>query len=141
MWDAQTFKIELWIEDDVFAEIGLQQGTIFRLENVERQRVIAFFNRVNDFFKLGKHRLPKERASNVVDLPIDQVGAHFWIACLLEQMMGEQLFVKSRGDLGEKDRVIVILKSLRTLGEKSVHRMARLVGQMPLAHAQSLRRM
>ena len=33
-----------------------------------------------DFFEFGKHRLAKERAANVVDLAVDDVGAHFRVA-------------------------------------------------------------
>ncbi len=97
-----------------FAEVGLKQRAIFRFENIERQRIAAFLDRVDDLLELGEHRLPEERAADVVDLAVDDVGAHLWIVGLLEQMMSEQLFVEGGGDLGEKDRIIVILKGLRS---------------------------
>ena len=81
------------------------------------------------FLELGEHRLPEERAADVVDLPVDDVGAHLRIVGLLEQMMREQLFVKSGRDFREEDRVIVVLKRLRALREPGVHRVAGLVRQ------------
>ena len=82
---------------------------------------------MDDLFKLGKHRLPEKCAANVVDLPINNVSAHFRIARLLEQMMREQFFIEGRRHFGEKNRIIVILVLLRFSREPAVHRMAGLV--------------
>ena len=76
---------------------------------------------MNDFFELSEHRLPKNRAANVVDLSINDVSAHLWIARLFEQMMREQLFVEGRCNLGQENRVLVILKALRLLRKPGVH--------------------
>ena len=35
---------------------------------------------MNHFFEFCEHRLPEKRAANVVDLPVDNVSAHFRIA-------------------------------------------------------------
>ena len=102
---------------------------IFRLENVEGERVAAFLDRVNDFLELGEQRLSKKGAANVVDLAVDDVGAHFFVGGFFEKMMGEQLFVKRRGDFGEKDGVIVVLVELRPLREPGMHRVAGFVGE------------
>src|SRR5437660_11327730 len=123
MRDAQTFEIERRIEREIVREISREQIVILRLKTVEGQRVAAFFDGVNDFLELSEHRLSKKRAANVVDLPIDDVSAHFRIAGLLEEMMGEQFLVKGGGDLRQKNRVIVILIFLRFLREPTVHRM------------------
>ena len=94
---------------------------IFRFENIERKRVAAFLDGMNDFLEFGEHRLPEKRAAQIVDLSIDDISAHLRIARLLEQMMREQLFVKRRCNLGQKNRVLVILKQLRILREPTVH--------------------
>ena len=85
MRDAQAFQIEFGIEHELGAEISLEQRAIFALENVERQRFAAFLDRMDDLLKLGEHRLPEDRAANVIDLPVDDVGAHLRVGRLLEQ--------------------------------------------------------
>ena len=50
---------------------------------------------MNDFLELGEHRLPEEGAADVVDLAVDDVGAHLFVARLLQEVMGQELFVKS----------------------------------------------
>ncbi len=97
---------------------------IFRLENVERECVAVFLERVNNFFELGEHGLSKKRAANVVDLPVDDVSAHFRIARLFEQMMREQFLVEGRCNLGQKNRIIVVLKALRFLRKRGMHGVA-----------------
>src|SRR6266446_8953316 len=127
MRNAQAFQIKLRIENEIFREVALEKFAILRFENVERERVAAFLDRVDDLLKLGKHRLPKERAAKIVDLSIDDKSAHLRIACLLEEMMGEQLFVECRCNLGQKNRVLIILKALRLLRKPSVHLVCRLL--------------
>jgi hypothetical protein len=127
MRDAQAFQIELRIKHDTIPEIGLKQHTVFRFENVEGQGVAAFFDRMNDLLELGEHRLAEQGAANVVDLAVDDVGAHFSVFGLLEKMMRQQLLVEGGGDFGQEDRVIVILVGLRPLREPGVHRVPRLV--------------
>ena len=127
MRDPKALEIELRIEHEIFREISREQFVIFSFEGVQGQRVAAFFDLVDDPFKFGEHCLPEQCAANVVDLPINDVSAHFWIARLAEQMMGEQFFIECRRHFGEKNRVIVILILLRFLGEPGVHRMAGLV--------------
>ena len=100
---------------------------VFRFENVERERVAAFFERVDDFLELGEHGLPEERAADVINFAIDEVGARLRVVGLFEEMMCEQLFVKGGGDFSEKDRVVVILVALRLLREPGVHRVPGLV--------------
>ena len=68
MRDAEAFQIELGIEHEIFSKIGFEQLVIFRFENVERQRVAAFLDRVDDFLELGKHGLPEKRAAHIIDL-------------------------------------------------------------------------
>ena len=102
---------------------------ILRFETVQGQRVAVFLNFVNDLFELGEHGLPEERAANVVDLPINDVSAHFGIARLLEQMMSQQLLIEGRCHFGQENRIIVILILLRFLREPGVHGMAGLVRQ------------
>ena len=55
---------------------ALKQLAVFAFESVERQGVARFLDRVDDLFEFGKHGLPKERAADVVDLPVDDVGPH-----------------------------------------------------------------
>ena len=68
---------------------------ILGFENIERKRVAAFFDFMNDLLELGEHRLPEEGAADVVDLAVDDVGAHLFVARFLQEVMGQELFVKS----------------------------------------------
>src|SRR6267378_7256444 len=94
MRNAQAFQIQLGIEHNVFGKINFEQRVILRPENVKRQRVATLLNGVNNSFKLSKHGLPEQCAAQVVDLPIDNVGAHLRIVRCVEQVMGEQFLVK-----------------------------------------------
>src|SRR5438045_2872574 len=129
MRNAKAFQIELRIENKILREVDLEKFAVLRLENVERKRVAAFLNRVDDLLKLGEHCLPKQRAAKIVDLPVNDISAHLRIACLLEQMMAEQLFVECRRDLGQKDWVLVILTTLRFLRKPGVTRAAAFLTQ------------
>src|SRR5213080_19310 len=129
MRDPQTLQVELWIENKIVSEVDLKKLPVLRLEDVERERVAAFLDPVDNPFKLGKHRLPKQCAAKIVDLSIDEISAHLRIACLPEQMMGKQLFVERRCDLGQKNWILVILKTLRFLRKPGVHRVTGFVRQ------------
>src|SRR4030095_16871859 len=96
MRDAQAFEIELGIEHNAGPKVGCEQLAILVLENLERQRGAAFLERMNDFLEFRKHCLPEESTANVVDLTVDNVGAHLRIVRLLEEIVRQQLFVKSR---------------------------------------------
>ena len=62
------------------------------------------FNGVDDFLKLSKHGLPEKRAPQIVDLPVDDVGAHLRIASRFEQMIGEKFLAERRCNLGQENR-------------------------------------
>jgi len=108
----RAFQIELGVEHEILSKIRFEELVILRFENIERKRVPAFLDRVNDFLERGKHRLPEKCAAQIVDLSIDDIGAHLRIARLLEQMMRKQLFVEGRGNLRQENRVLVILKTV-----------------------------
>ena len=109
---AQTFELKLGIDCNGIAKISIEQFAILVLKNIERERIPAFFDGMDDFFEFGEHRLPEERPTDIVDLTVNDVGSHFWITGLFEQEMRQQLFVERACDLGQKNRVIVILKEL-----------------------------
>ena len=94
MRDAQAFKVKLGINDKVFGKIGFEKLVVFRFENVQRQRVAAFLEGVDDFFELSKHGLPEQRAAQIIDLAVDDISPHFRITRDLEQMMREQFLVE-----------------------------------------------
>src|SRR6059058_3829327 len=127
MRNTQAFQIELEINHEILSKIGFQELMIFRFENIERKRVAAFLDGMNDFLEFGEHRLPEKRAAQIVDLSIDDISAHLRIARLLEQMMREQLFVEGRGNLRQENRVLVILKQLGFLREPGMHRVTSFV--------------
>src|SRR5437763_8516240 len=93
MRDAETFQIKLGIEHEIFSKISFEQLVIFRFENVERQRIAAFLDGVNNFFEFGKHRLSEQGAAQIVDYAVDNVSTHLWIARGLKQMMMTQVVV------------------------------------------------
>src|SRR5437773_5897975 len=121
MRDTQALEIELGIEYHLRTEIGLEQPAIFVFKNIEGERIASLLNRVNVFFELGEHRLPEERAADVVDLAIDDVGAHFRVVSLREEMVREQPLVEGRRHLREEDRILGVLKSLGPLREPGMH--------------------
>src|ERR1700730_11668260 len=127
MRDTQAFQIKLPIKHEIFSKIDFEKFVILRFKNIERQRISAFLNGMSDFFKLSKHGLPEERAAQVVDLPVNDISPHLRIARCLEQMMREQFFIKCRGYLGQKNRILVILKQLCVLREPAVHGVTSLV--------------
>src|SRR5262245_39081133 len=115
MRDPQAFEIELGIEHDTRPKVDREQPVIFGLKNLERQRGAAFLKRMNDFLKFRKHGLPEESPANVIDLTVDNVGAHLRIVRLLEEIMRQQLFVKGRSHFREEDWVIRVLIELGAL--------------------------
>src|SRR4029077_1888299 len=94
MRNTQAFKIELGIEHEVFCKVSFEQRVIFRFKEIKRQRVAAFLNGVNNLLELSKHGLPVKCAPQVVDLPVNDVGAHLRVVRCFEQVMGEQFLVK-----------------------------------------------
>src|SRR5262245_63196769 len=105
MRDAEAFQIELGIEHEIFSKISFEQLVIFRFENVERQRIAAFLDGVNNSFKFGKHGLSEQGAAQVVDLAVDDISPHLWIIRSLKKMMRQQFLVERRCDLREEDRI------------------------------------
>ena len=84
---------------------------------------------MHNFFKLSKHGLPVNRAPDIVDLAADQISAHGRIGGVFKKMMRKELLVKSGGDLGKEDWVIVILELLISLGIPGMHGMTGLMGE------------
>ena len=129
MGDAQAFQVELRIEHEVFREVGGEQFVVLGFENVERERLSAFLDGMDDSFELSEHCLPEKTAADVVDLTVDDVGAHLRIRRSFKQVMGEQLFVKRGGHFRQKDRVFVVLILLAVLRVPAVHRMPGFMGE------------
>ena len=111
MRDAQALQLQLRVDGEARAEVVVEQLAIGGAECIQRERLAGLLHLVGDFLELGEHGLPVDRAADVVDLAVDQIGAHLGVAGLLEQMMGEELLVEGRGDLREENRVIVVLES------------------------------
>src|ERR1700704_2817369 len=109
MRDPQAFQIELGIEHEIFTEICLQQFVILGFKYIEGKRTSVFFDGVDGALELGKHGLAKECSPKIVDLTVDNIGAHLRIVRLFQQIMSEQFLVERRSDLGKEDRIIVIL--------------------------------
>src|SRR4030095_17229127 len=107
MRDAQARQIKLGLEHEILSKIGFEELAILRFENIERQRVAAFLDGMDNFFKLSEHGLTEKCAAEIVDLPIDDVRPHLRIARLLEHMLREQLFIEGRCNLRQENRVFV----------------------------------
>ena len=105
MRNPQAFQIQLGIQHKVFGKISFEKPAISRPEDIKRERVTAFFDSVNNFLELSKHGLPEKRAPQIVDLPVDNVGAHLRIARRFEQMIGEEFLVERRCNLSQKNRL------------------------------------
>ena len=63
MRDTQAFQIKLGIEHEILSKMGFEELAILRFENIERQRVAAFLDGVNNFFEFGnmvcRNRVPR----------------------------------------------------------------------------------
>jgi hypothetical protein len=94
---------------------------IFRFENVERQRIAALLDAVNDSFEFGKHGLSEQGAAQIIDFAVDDVSPHLRIVRSAKQVMRQQFLIEGGCDLRKKDPILVILKELRTLREPTVH--------------------
>ena len=58
MRDAQALELELGVDREVRAEVGVEQAAIGLAEGVERERLAGFLHRVDELLELGEHRLP-----------------------------------------------------------------------------------
>src|SRR5438132_14178001 len=94
MRDTQTFELKLGIDCNGIAKISLEQFAIFVLKNVERERIPAFSDGMDDFFEFGEHRLPEERPTDIVDLTVNDLGSHLWITGVFGREVRQELFVQ-----------------------------------------------
>ena len=62
--------------DEVRTEVGIEQTAIRLAEGLERERLAGFLHGVDELLELGEHRLPINGAADVIDLPVDEIGAH-----------------------------------------------------------------
>ena len=129
MGDAQALQLELGIDHDTLAEVGVEQPPVHRPEALQGQGGPGFLRLVRELFKLREHRLPEERSPEVIHLTVDQVGAHRAVLRLGEKMLCQEDLVEGRGHLGEENRVVVVLEALRPTRVPGVHRVTRLVGE------------
>ncbi len=127
MRDAQALEVELRIEGEVRTEVGDEEFAVDLGQGVEGERFAGFLALVDDFFELGEHGLPVNRAAQVVDLAVEQIRFHLRIRGLAEQMVGEELLVEGGRHLGEEDRIVVILEGLVPLRIPRVHGVSGLV--------------
>ena len=91
------------------------------------RRLAGFFHGVRDLLEFGEHRLAVERAAQVVDLAVEQVGAHLRVGRFFEEVVSEEFLVEGGSDLGEEDGVVVVLIRLCVLRVPGVHGVAGLV--------------
>src|SRR6478672_13078692 len=90
-------------------EVSLKQFAILAFKDLERECAPGLLDGMNHFLELCEHRLPVKRSANVVDLPVDNVSAHFRVAGFFQQKMGEQFLVKGAGNFRQENWVIVVL--------------------------------
>src|SRR5215469_4009255 len=79
--------------------------------------------------ELGKHGLTKKGLADILDLAVDKIGAHLRLLGVFEEIMGQELFIEGRCDLGKENGISVILETLMLLSEPAVHGVAGFVGQ------------
>jgi len=101
MRDAQALERQLVVEREVRAEVFFQQFAIDRLERLDRQGLAGFGHVVGDFFELGEHRLPDDRAADVVDFAVEQIGPLLVVGGVLEHVVREQFLVERAGHFGD----------------------------------------
>src|SRR5207244_10133782 len=82
MWNPQALQVELPIQSEIWPEIGLEKFVVLDFKHIKCEGAAVFFDCMDRSLELSKHRLAKERASNVIDLAINDVGPHFWIISL-----------------------------------------------------------
>src|SRR6266481_2050980 len=121
MRNSQAFKIELVVDCKARAKIGVQKASVNIFENLKSERAAVFLDFVDLFFEFGKHGLTKKGLPDILDLAIDEIGAHLHFVGVFEEKVGQEFFVKGRCDLGKKNGISVILEDLMFLGEPAMH--------------------
>src|SRR5215470_5865090 len=129
MRNSQAFKIELIVKYKARTEIGVQQASVNIFENLESERAAIFLDFVDLFFEFSKHGLTKKGLADILDLAVDKIGAHLRLLGVFEEIMGQELLIEGRCDLGKENGISVILEALMLLGEPAVHGVAGFVGQ------------
>ena len=104
--------LELRIDHEPRAEIGVEQPAIDFPDGLYRQRFACLDPLVGEFFEFGKHRLSHDRGSNVINLAIDQVGTFAFVVGCFQQVADYQFLVERACHLGDEDGVLRVLVRL-----------------------------
>src|SRR6516162_641747 len=121
MRNSQAFKIQLAVDYKARTEIGVQKASVNIFETFKSERATILLDFVDLFFEFGEHGLTKKGLPNILDLAINEIGAHLYYAGLVEEIVGQEFFVEGRCDLGKKNGIPVILELLVLLGKRAVH--------------------
>ena len=109
MRDAEALEFEVFVDDEIGAEVVGKQFAVLFFELLDRERFAGFDEGVRDLLEFGEHRLADDRAADRIDFAIDEVRPGLVALGLLHQVAAEQLFVERAGDFGDEDRVVVVL--------------------------------
>ena len=129
MRDACPLVLDLVIDDHVVAEVVDDQALIQGVESGGVQGLAALHHGVGLALKLGKHRLAVDGALEVLQVLVQQIEAGLGVVLVGKQLLDEQILVDGGCDLGDKQRVVRVLRRLMLAGAPAVDRVAHLMCQ------------
>ena len=75
MRDAEALELEVFVDDEIGAEVVGKQFAVLFFELLDRERFAGFDEGVRDLLEFGEHRLADDRAADRIDLAVDEVRA------------------------------------------------------------------
>ena len=127
--DARPLERDLIVGDHVGAEVELVERQILLAQHIGGQRLAALDELAHLELELSEHRLAVDRALELVEEVVDEVGALLAVARLAEQVAHQQDLVAGGGNLGDEDDILRRVHRLILAGVPGVHGVAHLVGK------------
>ena len=127
MGDARPFAGDFLIHHEFRTEVVFDESAVERVQRGGRQGLAVFRHGVGGFLEFREHRLPVDRAFEVLEVLVQERHARLRLVGVLEQIVDEQVLVDRGGHLGDEDGVVGVLRRLVMVRVPGVHRVAHLV--------------
>ena len=127
--DARPLILDLVVDDHIVAEIVGDKAFVQGVQGGGVQGFTALDHGVGLALELGKHRLAVDRALEVFQILVQQIEAGLGVVLVGKQLLDEQILVDGGRDLGDKQRVVRVLRRLMLAGAPAVDRVAHLMCQ------------
>ena len=129
MGDTRPLKSDPVVGDHVRAEIQPVELQILFAQDVGGQRLARLGHAAHLALKFGEHGLAVQRAFELIQKMVDQVGPLLFIGGLSQKMTHQEHLVAGGSHLGNKDHVIGGAHGLVSAAVPAVQGMAHLMGQ------------